>query len=100
MTDTQRPPQRVVCAANRLSDGTIFVGVRHWDQFMRQQAGDYIVVNGSDEVSIAVAEQGFVDQWGTFLTRSEAWIIAEHEGQIHRTGPGFSGPELYSENLY
>ena len=44
--------------------------------------------------------QGFVDQWGNFLNREVAWMIAEKQGQIRHTGPGFKGPELYSENLY
>jgi len=44
------------------------------------------------------AEQGFVDQFGTFLAREQAFEIAEARGQIReRTG---AGRVLYSEDLY
>jgi hypothetical protein len=46
-----------------------------------------------------LAEQGFVDQIGTFMTREEAWIVAENAGQIlYRVGG--DGTKLFSENLY
>jgi hypothetical protein len=43
-------------------------------------------------------DQGFIDQFGDFLTRREAWEIAKDRGQILRdvSTPG----TLYSENLY
>ena len=43
--------------------------------------------------------QGFIDQRGNFLTREEAWIVAEASGQIIRRVGG-DGKKLYSENLY
>ena len=57
------------------------------------------------------AEQGFIDQFGDFLTREEAWKIADSMGQIRRpTGfETFLCPRkanvgddgiLFSENLY
>ncbi len=99
--------QRVVCAANKLSDGTVILGVRHWDDFMHQ-ALDSILKNqpeGTDEevnelLLIQGHQQGFIDQFGNFLTRKEAWVIAKENGQVIHQGPGYSGPELYSENLY
>lgn len=46
------------------------------------------------------AEQGFIDQWGTFMTREQAWRVAEVAGQIlYRVGGDYNGT-LYSENLY
>lgn len=45
------------------------------------------------------AEQGFVDQFGAFLTREEAWAIASAAAQIIHPLPGREGT-LYSENLY
>lgn len=90
--------QRVVCAANRLPCGIILLGIRHWDQFMHHQANVLQAQTRIDEQEIIRAEQGFVDQWGNFLTREEARVIAEKNGQIYReVGPK---DELYSENLY
>ena len=43
--------------------------------------------------------QGFIDQFGQFLTREEAWPIAERNTQIIRRVGG-DGIKLYSENLY
>lgn len=44
-------------------------------------------------------DQGFIDQWGLFLTREEAWTVAVEKGQIRRQ---VNTPEgtLYSEHLY
>jgi hypothetical protein len=47
----------------------------------------------------SVAEQGFVDQHGVFLTREEAMEIARAAGQIVRRCGGDS-IRLFSENLY
>jgi hypothetical protein len=44
-------------------------------------------------------EQGFVDQYGNFMTREEAWEIAQAAGQIRRPEGGAPGT-LYSEHLY
>lgn len=91
--------RRIVCAANRLKDGTVILGIRHWDDFMHQAIGQS--KNEDEEVETVVGHrQGFVDQWGNFVSRREAWDIALHQEQIVRTGPGFEGPDLYSENLY
>lgn len=45
------------------------------------------------------SEQGFVDQFGTFLTREEALPIARAAGQI-RFRCGGDEIRLYSDNLY
>lgn len=85
--------QRVVCAANRHPETKqIILGARHWDQFMHQQAD---AIGGE----WAGAEQGFIDQMGGFLTREEAWVIAESAGQIVRRVGG-DGSRLFSENMY
>lgn len=46
--------------------------------------------------------QGFVDEKGNFLTRQEAWKVAEANNQIvNRCGGDTSnGGTLYSENLW
>lgn len=83
---------RIVCAANRFENGPILIGARHFDQHMHIQA-NYMGVKGSEP-----HEQGFIDQYGKFYSRTEAWDLAEKNGQIIR-GCGCDG-ELYSENLY
>lgn len=48
-------------------------------------------------------DQGFVDQWGVYMTREEAYQVAEAAGQIiypAACGAGLDGPKLYSEGLY
>lgn len=91
--------RRIVCAANRLKDGTVILGIRHWDDFMHRTF-EQIKDDDKEEDAVIGHQQGFIDQWGNFVSRREAWDIALHQEQIVRTGPGFEGPDLYSENLY
>jgi len=83
---------RIVCAANKFENGPMLIGARHFDQHMIVQMA-YMDVKGSDPHT-----QGFIDQYGKFYTRKEAWVIAEKNGQIIRevSSPGM----LFSENLY
>jgi hypothetical protein len=86
--------QRIVCAANRKRfTGEIALGVRHWDAFMKRDLPD----TEGDPV-----DQGFIDNRGNYLSRTEAWKIAENAGQIVRRvgGDDKDGGTLYSENLY
>jgi hypothetical protein len=84
--------RHVVCAANkRNDDGLIICGARHWDKIMHMQA-DAISCNSREW------EQGFIDQFGHFLTRSEAASIVKQNGQNLREP--ISSNYLYSENLY
>ena len=92
MPDYSISPRRVVCAAMR-KEGRIITGARHYDKIMRAQMGASEGVEWWKN-----CQQGFIDQFGDFIDRSEAWKIAEHQGQIRRevSTPG----TLYSENLY
>jgi hypothetical protein len=84
-------PQRIVCAANRHREsGRIICGARHWDDIMRSQKTPEEKWSGWD--------QGFIDQFGKYLSRKEAWKIAEEQGQIRRKVS--TDGTLYSENLY
>ena len=87
--------QRVVCAAIRLDD-LIITGARHYDSIMRQTIDHYDMYVVRDWYE---SEQGFIDQFGTFLSREEAWVVAEKAGQIIRRVGGDDG-RLFSENLY
>jgi hypothetical protein len=87
----------VVCAANRRPDGLVVCGPRHCDPTMNRM----IHISGG-QTAWHGAEQGFVDQWGIFLTRQQAWMIALMADQIRRRvgGDDRDGGTLYSENLY
>lgn len=93
--------RRVVCAAIRAADGSLLLGVRHYSRDMheqiRQRRDGHCWVHRHED------DQGFVDQYGVFMSREEAYRVAEAAGQI--THPeacrhGQNGPKLYSEGLY
>ena len=93
--------RRVVCAAIKNKHQHIICGPRHYDMIMRKQ----MRVNPSideikkDWINDDKIEQGFVDQYGVFMTREEAYIVAKENNQIIRRCGGDDG-RLYSENLY
>ena len=95
-TDTKAQP-RIVCAAAQhpYRPELVAIGIRHNDELMFRSwvgLGRYSIIEFSPK-------QGFIDQFGKFHTREEAYVIAKAAGQIiHRCG-GDDGV-LYSENLY
>lgn len=100
MVDNTR---RVVCAALKhpLLD-LIVCGPRHHDKNMHSVMSRM----GEEETDVSW-EQGFVNTWGEFLTREEAWEVACVNNQIYRLcgnqkseDVGKPGIRLYSENLY
>lgn len=88
-----RRADRIVCAANKVNNH-IVCGARHYDEIMCKQME---LINES--FSSANVEQGFINQYGEFLSRQEAYIIATIAGQIIRRVGGDDNC-LYSENLY
>lgn len=89
-----RGVRRVVCAAVLYEDGTMLVGPRHYDSTMLDQYKRHGIGMTEDQ-----AVQGFIDQWGKFMTREEAHKVASEQGQIrHRCGG--DARRLFSENLY
>lgn len=89
-----KPKQVVVCAANRYDD-MVICGARHYDKAMRSVLTKFPDLNKID------CEQGFIDQFGDFLTREEAMIVARESGQkINLKGCGGSSTILFSEGLY
>lgn len=93
--------RRIVSAANRNTEtGEVIMGVRHFCTLMHQQL-DVIEARepGSKRSKGWLqADQGFVDNRGVYLSRREAWKVAEAAGQIIRR----TGEEgvLYSEDLH
>lgn len=94
--------RRVVCAANRYGN-LLLLGARHWDETMWKQKNSMEL----QKIESERYEQGFINTWGEFLTREEAWMVASQNNQIFRfvgsqlaTDVGIAGTQLYSENLY
>ena len=85
----------IVCAAlrHKVQNTLIICGARHFDQVMRRQIEE-CAYRGWEN-----ADQGFIDQWGKFLTREEAHAVATKADQIVFRVGGDEG-KLFSENLY
>lgn len=92
----------IVCAAVRLDDGRIILGSRHFDQFMKVTLILMCKNQAAYDRLLKHHKQGFIDQFGRFYDRQEAWVIASKAGQIKRRvgGDDAEGGTLYSENLY
>ena len=88
-----KPMSIVVCAANRAANGIIFCGARHCDSVMRGQASAL-------GMTLGFSEQGFINQFGEFLTREEALHIVKENGQLFDEKRNGSKTELFSEGLY
>ncbi len=95
--DSEAPMRKVVCAACRNGDYTL-VGPRHFCPTMHVQADAYHKLGYVDDRKW---EQGFIDQWETYMDRHEALLVALAVGQpVDFKRNGGSGKELYSEGLY
>ncbi len=94
---------KIICAATKVDYFTeeknlrsvIICSPRHWDIVAREQ---FKVMNISQS-RVKSETQGFVDQYGDFYTREEAWVVAEKNKQIVRRVGG-DHEKLFSENLY
>lgn len=93
--------RRVVCAAIRAADGDLLLGIRHYSEDMHRQIEQRR--DGAKFKHRMDEDQGFVDQWGRWMSRVEAYTVAQHAGQIVRPDAcreGLDGWKLYSEGLY
>lgn len=90
---SDKPESIIVCAAMR-KENRIVCGARHYDAIMREQ------INHSEGARFWLGcEQGFIDQFGNFLTREDSLVIAKKNNQIRRRCGG-DETRLYSESLY
>lgn len=88
--------RRIVSAANRIvSTGLIVPGARHFDIGMNK----LFEALGASRL-FGDSEQGFIDQWGHFFTREEAFKIATESNQIIEKTGGKDSKQLFSEDLY
>lgn len=92
--------KRIVCAAVIYPNhpGVMLVGPRHFDRVMCDQYLRFFTAGSAPGEEKSV--QGFLDQNGKFLTREEAYPVAEAAGQIIRRCGGDANGKLFSENLY
>jgi len=99
---SDKPKQRIVCAAIKVrckGIDRIICSQRHHDKICNSQLNTIKNI-GLNRINDRLEEQVFVDQFGDFLTRKEAFVIAKENGQIIRECGNPGGDELYSEHLY
>lgn len=94
--------RRVVCAAVRAHDGEVLIGIRHYSEDMHKQIR--MRTDGGKFMRRLDEDQGFVDQHGVFMSRQEAFEVAQATGQLIRfeaCRPALDGGwKLHSEGLY
>jgi hypothetical protein len=100
-----QPPQaaatrRVVAAACKYGD-ILFCGARHFDSVMRTQMKHFREEKELELIKRGEVKEGFIDQFGVFMDRQEAWNVAWEAGQINSTRM-FTGcwGTLYSEDIH
>lgn len=86
--------RRVIASACRARTGELVVGPRHWDECMHRMKAS---MKGIDW---AFHTQGFIDQFGFFMDREEAYVVAAHQNQIVNPDAALAGNRLCSECLY
>lgn len=83
--------QRVVSMAACIVSGYLIVGNRHFCPIMNMTINNLGICDKKHSVG---TDQGFVDQWGIYMSRKEAWDVAKAAGQIKEV---FQEGVLYSE---
>ena len=87
----------IICAAAKDPDNNkVYISMRHGDEMFWQQL-DAEYTHG--DKNCCHFEQGFYTNKRRFVSREEAYIIAEQNNQIKRLCPTDS-KHLYSEMLY
>lgn len=95
--DKYKSTRVIVCAANRYGD-FIVTGSRHYSVSMTMT----IKLVGMDALRAYAGneyDQGFIDQFGTYYTRKEAWDLCAAQGRKLLPDGGPDGT-LFSEHLY
>ena len=102
MQHLEREGPWIVCAAmkiklSKVNDERelIICSPRHWDTIAHAQFNQI-----DDSFYKSKEAQGFVDQFGNFYDRAEAFEIAEKNGQIVKKSGNPSSKILFSEDLY
>lgn len=91
------PIRKVVCAACK-QDEYLVVGPRHYHPVMHMQ---FDLLKKAGIKTTLKWSQGFIDQWGKYMDRHEALLVALAASQdVDFKRNGGSGNELYSEGIY
>lgn len=95
--------RRVVSAAVKLRDERVIMCVRHLDKTFFMALGVDVFASDhpySEELANSIKGHidGFMDNEGNFLTREEAWPIAEAQQAL--IDPDWQRGRLHSEHLY
>lgn len=97
-----RSVRRVVCAAIRAADGELLLGIRHYSPDMRRQIERRI--DGGKFIGRMDKDQGFVDQWGQWMSRAEAYQVAVATDRLTFPTEAVKSMDghmkLFSEGLY
>lgn len=92
--------ERIVSAAMKMPNNVIVMCIRHSDTHFQIIVD---VFSNGDEITARHlswnSEQGFITNKNRFVSRKEAWVIAENAGQIIRNKDQNVGT-LFSEHLY
>lgn len=103
MTDKWEPPKdvkiHIVCAATQFDDNLVIAGARHFDDVMHGVIRR-IFPTLERAAECSKSEQGFIDQFGRFYTREEAYDIVQSNGQAFNPERNRSTKALFSEGLY
>lgn len=99
--------ERIVSAVNKLTytrygeDVKVVPCVRHCDEIFWGIVDSFDHIRSFDAVLEGYGEivEGFITNKYRFVSREEAWVIAEKQGQIIRDHDLCVGT-LYSEHLY
>lgn len=99
--------RKIVCAAAKYGEGKdalVVCSARHYDVRMNHTL-DFIGIERIEQFELEdKVEQGFIDQFGVFVGRKEAWKIAVEANQInlarYPADRWREDDELYSEWLY
>lgn len=90
--------RRVVCAAVKFQTEhgeMVIASPRHYDRTCVTMLKEL-----RNHMAVVEVDQGFLDQFGEYMTREEAFIVASTANQIIRTCGSEHTGRLYSENLY
>ena len=93
-TDIVEDTNVIYCCSSKQSTYITILGARHYDSWMISQIMDLKLRQNITEL-----QQGFIDQFGNFLSRKEALQIAIRQHQIIRPA-ACTDTELFSEALY
>ena len=80
----------IICSAIKYKDHVI-AGRRHGDAFATLEM--FLDSNVYKDMKREDIVAGFIDNWGDFHTRKEAWVIADKAGQI-KFGRGTQEAEI------